>query len=124
MKVYAGYDFYSYNYNGVKIKPEDFDAAALHATQYIKHITLGRSDGYDGDELKYATCEIAEVYAELFVFKTGNEIKSENTDGYSVSYVTQGRDGESREDLFRRRAYAIANKWLSLTGLLYRGICR
>ena len=49
MKVYAGYDFYSCNYNGVKIKPEDFDAAALHATQYIKHITLGRSDGYDGD---------------------------------------------------------------------------
>ena len=33
MKVYAGYDFYSCNYNGVKIKPEDFDAAALHATQ-------------------------------------------------------------------------------------------
>ena len=124
MKVYANYEFYSDDYKGVKIKPEDFDAAALHATQYIKYITLGRSDSYDGDELKYATCEIAEVYLELFVLKMGNEIKSENTDGYSVSYVTQGRDGESREELFRRRAYAIANKWLSFTGLLYRGICR
>ena len=124
MKVYANYEFYSDDYSGVKIEPDDFSAAALHATQYIKYITLGRSDSYDGDELKYATCEIAEVYAELFALRSGNEIKSENTDGYSVSYVTQGKDGESREDLFRRRAYAIANKWLSLTGLLYRGICR
>lgn len=124
MKVYANYEFYSDDYSGVKIEPDDFSAAALHATQYIKYITLGRSDSYDGDELKYATCEIAEVYAELFALRSGNEIKSENTDGYSVSYVTQGKDGESREDLFRRRAYAIANKWLSLTGLLYRGVCR
>lgn len=123
MKVYANYEFYSDDYSGVKIEPDDFSAAALHATQYIKYITLGRSDSYDGDELKYATCEIAEVYAELFALRSGNEIKSENTDGYSVSYVTQGKDGESREDLFRRRAYTIANKWLSLTGLLYRGIC-
>lgn len=124
MKVYAGYDFYSYDYNGVKIKPEDFDAAALHATQYIKHITLGRSDGYDGDELKYATCEIAEVYEALLMYGSDeNEKKSENTDGYSVSYVTQGKEGESREELFRRKAYVIARQWLSSTGLMCRRVC-
>lgn len=124
MKVYAGYDFYSHDYNGVKIKPEDFDAAALHATQYIKHITLGRSDGYDGDELKYATCEIAEVYATLLMYGSDeNEKKSENTDGYSVYYVTQGKEGESREELFRRKAYVIARQWLSSTGLMCRRVC-
>lgn len=121
MKAYADYKFYVEEFGGKKIKGEDFTAASLHATQYIKHITLGRSDSYTGDELKYATCAVADAYQSVFG-KTEAEKKSENTDGYSVSYVVQGKDGESPEELFKRRAYESAKYWLANTGLLNRKV--
>lgn len=124
MKVYTSYAFYVEKYGGVEIKEDDFDAAILHATQYIKYITLGRSEEYTGDELQYATCAIADDYNSVFRKTRGKEKKSENTDGYSVTYVAQGKDGESGEELFKRKAYEIARYWLSNTGLLDRRVHR
>lgn len=122
MKVYTSYAFYVEKYGGVEIKEDNFDAAIMHATQYIKYITLGRSEEYAGEELQYATCAIADAYNSVFRNTNGKEKRSENTDGYSVTYVSQGKDGESCEELFKRKAYESARYWLSNTGLLDRGV--
>ena len=124
MKAYADYAFYVEKYGGEKIKEEDFVAASLHATQYIKYITLGRSEKYDGEEVQYATCAVAEAYNAAFnqAKNSGVGKKSETTDGYSVSYVVQGKDGESQEELFKRKAYEAARYWLANTRLLQRSV--
>ena len=53
MKIYADYEFYRNTYQG-KLAEENFGGLAIRATQYIRYVTLNRSDQYEGDELKYA----------------------------------------------------------------------
>lgn len=126
MNVYADICFYLDRYLGKEIPFEKYEKAALVASQYIRKITLGRSDDYVGDEVKYATCAVIEAYAETYNLTGGNnsagQIKSESTDGYSVSYVSQIKEGESKEELFRRKAYLAAYDWLQGTGLLDRRV--
>ena len=126
MKSYADYTFYVEDYGGDLIPDEKYKVAALNATQYIKYVTLGRSEKYVGEKLKYATCAAAEAYALAYNLtggkNTAGQIKSENTDGYSVSYVTQAKDGESQEELFKRKAYLAIKHWLQGTGLLSRRV--
>lgn len=126
MKLYADYEFYVTEYRGNEEKIENFERAIIHASQYIRHVTLGRSDNYNGEEPKYASCALADAYLSAYKLSgetnsTGQK-KSENTDGYSVSYVTQTIDGESSEELFKRKAYPIARQWLLGTGLLSRRV--
>lgn len=120
MRVYVDYDFYKEQ--GGTMDESVFNRAALKASAYIRSMTLGRSDCYVGDELKYATCEVADVFNVIFA--QGGEqigaIKSENNDGYSVTYVNEIAEGETREALFRRKAYDVARLWLVGTGLLNR----
>lgn len=122
MKSYADYTFYKERYGGTQDEA-DFEQNAMSASQYIRNITHGKSDGYDGDELKYATCESADALFSMSQ-ASGNsyrEKKSENTDGYSVTYVVEGRDGETLEELTERKVYGIVRKWILSTGLLYAG---
>lgn len=124
MDAYADYEFYIINYRGKAVSETDFPVAALNATQFIRMLTVGRSDRYEGDEIKYATCAAAEAYAQTFRLSESEtqtaEISSENTDGYSVSYVSQRQSGETQEALFKRKAYDAVRAWLSGTGLLSR----
>lgn len=126
MKPYADYDFYVNTYGGDIISYDKYNIAALNASQYIKYITLGRSENFSGEEVKYAVCAAAEAYAEVYDLAGENtsagQIKSENTDGYSVSYVVEGKDGESKEELFKRKAYPVIKQWLFGTGLLNRKV--
>lgn len=130
MKPYADYEFYIEKYNGNAISEENFAVAVIHASQFIRYVTMKRSDGYQGDELKYAACAAAEAYNSAFRLSADDpsrgDIKSENTDGYSVSYVAQSNDGETPEALFKRKAYDAMKYWLAGTGLLDRrcGIMR
>lgn len=125
MKLYADYQFYADTYKG-KMNEADFNQAIIHASQYIRYVTLGRSDNYNGNELKYASCTLADAYISAYKLSGGNnstgQKKSENTDGYSVSYVTQTKDGESAEELFKRKAYPLVRQWLATTGLLSRKV--
>lgn len=126
MKLYADYEFYVAEYRGNEDKIENFERAIIHASQYIRHVTLGKSDNYSGEELKYASCALVDAYLSAYKL-SGDENstdhkKSENTDGYSVSYVTQTIDGESSEELFKRKAYPIIRQWLLGTGLLNRRV--
>lgn len=126
MKLYADYEFYVTEYRGNEGEIENFERAIVHASQYIRHVTLGKSDNYSGEELKYASCALVDAYLSAYKLSgdensTGQK-KSENTDGYSVSYVTETIDGESSEELFKRKAYPIARQWLLRTGLLSRRV--
>lgn len=121
MKCYADYPFYTDQYHG-RMDKADFQRHILTASQYIRYLTRGRSDEYEGDELKYATCESADaLYLASKSLSGPGEKKSENTDGYSVSYVTQGKDGETIEELSNRKMNGVIRKWLLPTGLLYAG---
>ena len=125
MKAYADYEFYANTYRGTLDKAV-FNKAVLSASQYIRGATMGKSDSYDGDELRYAACEIAELQNSgadnrdgVSVYsQDGREIKSVNNAGFSVTYTTEGVDGETAEDLINRKSYAILKKWLVPTGLL------
>ena len=60
--------------------------------------------------IQQCICEIADA---LYIEENGGNIRSENNDGYSVTYT----DGENIHDKIRR----IAERYLLNTGLLYRG---
>lgn len=56
---------------------------------------------------------------ELKAGAGGMDIKSENNDGYSVTYVTEGADG--KPITVEKKAYKAAYPYLIHTGLMYRG---
>lgn len=122
---YADYAFYLDELNG-KMSEEEFLPASLYATFYIREITLGRSDNYEGCEVKLAMCAVADVYKSVYgsdgMSSGGGTLKSENTDGYSVSYATEAVDGQRKEDLFRAKAIMAARTYLARTGLLNRRV--
>lgn len=123
MFPYADYEFYTNNVHG-NLDEKSFRKEILEASYYLRYITLGKSDKSDVDDLKYAACAIAEMYVEeKKKHKTGaSRKKSENTDGYSVAYATEFKDGEVLEDLLSRKANQIARKYLATTGLLSRKV--
>ncbi|MBS6195478.1 MAG: hypothetical protein KH828_07860 [Clostridiales bacterium] len=124
MQLYVGYQYYAETYNGTMIPEEFFPKAAREASAFIREITHDMIVEVT-DDIRDAACGVAEVYySEDNNQGEGNdhrEVKSENTDGYSISYVTEGKDGESREETVRRKMYLAARKYLIHTGLLYAG---
>lgn len=124
MRIYADYEYYADTYKGTVIPEEAFPEAIRKASAFIREITHDRIDEVT-DDVRDAACSVAEVrYLESEAQSHGNdnrEVKSENTDGYSVSYVTEGRDGETREETVRRKMHLTARKYLIHTGLLYAG---
>lgn len=118
MRLYADKDFYSRTYGGTL--PDNVQERSLmNASRYLHTVTLGKADAFEGDELKYAACETADLYYRICIEQKKN-IRSENNDGYSATYVTEQTDGESLENLFQRQAYGIARKWLLTTGIMNR----
>lgn len=125
MNVYADYDFYRDIYHG-SMEEDDFNRYVLTASQYIRYLTMGASDKYEGDELRYAACSASDIY---YAISTGKQkgvksgvVKSENNDGYSATFVVEGTDGETKEDLAGRKIYSEIRKWLLPTGLLSRKV--
>lgn len=118
MISYTDYKFYAENYRGDMDK-NSFDHCILMASQYIRHITSGRADEYNGDELKFAACEVADIYHR---YESGQRVQSENNDGYSVSYASEGETGESTEQIRDKKSYQAVRKWLLASGLLNRKV--
>lgn len=121
MEAYVDYEFYADIYEG-KLEEDDFFGSVIKATSHVRRITFGRADFYvDGDEVKLATCAVCDVIAAEEKKRDANNgmpVSSENTDGYSVSYVSELESGESAEELLNRKAYKAAEVFLSPTGLL------
>jgi len=104
--------FYIENYGGErKIPASLFSLWGKRAEAVLIHITDGKIKGQENLEcVRFCICEIAE-----FLYKQENTsgIKSENNDGYSVSY--QERD-------IKKEILKIAETYLGETDLLYRGV--
>lgn len=123
MFPYAGYEFYVEKGHG-KLEKNVFEKEVLEASFYLRYLTLGKSDTVQPEELQYAACAIAEMYVEEKerLASGAARKKSENNDGYSVTFVAELKDGESTEELIARKAGWIAGKYLAATGLLNRKV--
>ena len=124
--VYATYEYYIEKYYGTAVPDEVFPRVIRKASQYIDHFTFGRIAEENVDEytaLPDCACDMAEaIYSMLESPENKREKKSESTDGYSVSYVTECVDGQSKEEVLKKKLYSIAKLYLSGTGLLYCGV--
>lgn len=121
MKVYADYAFYKDTYKG-KLSEEKFNTLVIQASQYIRYATMERSDSYEGDELKYAVCEVTEIYGQFESNTNGRIVQGESNDGYSITYAAEGASGELSEQVRDRKSYQALKKWIAWTGLLSRKV--
>ena len=109
------FDFYYSSYCGGKapvLEKADFDRIIRSATQEVgDFITFEGDCSLFGDQIKNCVCRVAEA---LFKGEASKGIKSENTDGYSVTYAdTDGGRAEVR---------SVVQAELGNTGLLFLGV--
>ena len=120
------YSYYRDVFGGRAVSEADFPRLARKARAYIQYLTGGRAEGCSVDAVRDAVCAVCDVYAaeEARLEKArgdAREVASENNDGWSVSYVTEGQAGRTHEETLREKAYQAAYPYLAFTGLLYRG---
>lgn len=100
--------FYGRTYGkDAKIPLESFHLWQMRAVAEINRITTEDISDFSDENIKMCVCEVAEF---LYENEKRDGIVSESNDGYSVHF----EKGE-------RKIYDIVNKWLSKSGLLYRG---
>lgn len=131
MDKYVDYEWYTNNYllgREPVIPATTFDYYATMASAEVKNVvTIGTDMTNPIDEVRAATCEVAEVLCQMdgnsqqedntAAVPTG--ISSEKVGEYSVTYSGNSFDDKAAEKRYRiHRAMA---KWLGVTGLLYRG---
>lgn len=124
MKIYADAAFYEDDYL-LRRKPvikAGFDYYARSASRIMNSLTFGRIDKLEEltDDIRMCCCEMAEhCYTNEKERRAAEGKTSEKNGTYSVTYSDKA---QSDEDIELKTALHIMNKWLSETGLLYRGI--
>lgn len=124
MKVYADDAFYedSYLLGRKPVVSAGFSFYARNASKIMSSLTFGRIDKLNDltEDIQMCCCEIAEhCYTNEKERKEAGGKTSEKNGTYSVSYSDKAL---SDTEISTSDAYRIMNKWLSETGLLYRGI--
>lgn len=109
--AYIDYEYYSNRFKGTTIPLADFEHVSLRAEEYINYITNNRITDISVP-VQHACCAVAE---KLYSMGAREGIRSETTDGYSVTYA----DNATLHHLL----YGSAEVYLADTGLLYRGVC-
>jgi len=139
--AYADYDFYKNEYFGASIEEADFPRLALRGSQYIDYITQGRAQARPQLEtVKMACCALAEQYQVIEMTQKlarkslGNalassegELSSQSVGDWSQSYLSGGDSAQAAANAAAAAQSGlaeIAQRYLGLTGLLYRGIGR
>lgn len=120
--MYVDYAYYQTKYNG-KLDQATFEQQEHQAEAYIRYLTM-RQALPDLDVVRDAVCSVADAYAAVYSSsgQSAGAVKSENNDGYSVTYVTDRTDGETLEAYAVRKAYEAARIYLLPTGLLNRSV--
>lgn len=115
---YVDYEYYKESFVGSKISKTAFPKYEARAEAHLHRITFGRVKSLleIPDEVKKAICAMAEINYQEDKKTLG--IRSENIDGYSVSY------GDFTSETKNAELYSAAKDYLSDTGLLYRGRSR
>ena len=126
----ADYGFYRDSYYGDFLTSDEFPKYATRADSYLEQLTMGR---YDDEHLpekvvtavKMAECAIAdqckteEVQKFAIAESLGaGTLASESVGAHSVSYRSGAEIKQSSEAEIR----TIVDRYLGMTGLLYRGI--
>ena len=128
--MYVSFDFYQQEYGGTM--PEiEFVRAEHRAEAFLRSVTYLQGDVFDKPNslIQFAVCAAADVYyASLAAQERQAEqgrsgtVRSENIDGYSVTYATDQADGESAEFALRRKAYDAVNPYLRAAGWIQRKV--
>lgn len=124
MKIYADAEFYTGKYllGRKPVISAGFDYYARSASRIMNRLSFGRIDklGELTDDIRMCCCEIAEhCYTNEKERKAAGGKTSEKIGTYSVTFSDKA---QSQEEISTADAGRIMNKWLSETGLLYRGI--
>ena len=108
--AYADYAYYIDTFRGNQLSEQEFASFAERAADWIDYLTDGKADGNGpySEKIKKACCAIAEVV-----------IVSASNDGYSESYANP-----NSQQTAEQRVLNVARRYLSGTGLLYRGVGR
>lgn len=119
--MYADYAYYTESFAGTKLSAEDFYIQARKAERFIDYVTQHRITEAT-NAVKNAVCAAAEALNDLNrqYVDIPNGIKSENTDGYSVTY-SDFEISKLREEENDAMLDAITRE-LSGTNLLYQGV--
>lgn len=120
------YKYYIEDFGGEKISTEsDFKRTINLAETHLCNFAFNRikNDVENEHLIKSCICEMCDAIYDMTLKDNGKVKKSENTDGYSVSYVTERIDGQDAEKALENKLYRIAKVYLGNTGLLYRGVC-
>lgn len=117
------YAYYSEQYGGNVIPEKRFLYTMQKAEMYLHAFTFDRLRGEALDNIvKNCLCDMAETIYNGERQRDEGMKKSENTDGYSVSYVTEAVDGQDQQEALRKKLYGITECHLMNTGLLYLGV--
>ena len=123
--MYVDYEYYRAEYGG-KMPEEAFPAAKRKAEAYIRYLTHLNGDIFSipNDMVKDAVCAAAEVYYKYNAQQQSGTplVKSENNDGYSVTYVTEQTDGKTAEEMVKKKVYDAVYPYLLPTGWLSRKV--
>ena len=120
MNIYADAAYYADTfYNSLQepvIAPEDRQMYLRKASAFLDSLFVRQKPEEPYlEEVKNACCEIADCF---YTEEKREGIVSENNAGYSVTYAKSS----SGLNMTQHKAYAIAQRYLANTGLLYRGI--
>lgn len=121
--MYVSYDFYKETLGGI-ITAEDFQRAETQAEAHIRALTYINGDIFavESDTVKVAVCAAAEVIYQHEQRGNAPALKSESNDGYAVSYVTEAQDGQTAEEVLRKKIYEAIRLYLLPTGWLSRKV--
>lgn len=120
--MYTDYSYYKNSFAGTLIPAEEFSSLANKAERFIDYLTMHRIEAVT-DSVKNAVCAAAEAVYEIQkqYANIPQGVKSENTDGYSVTFADF--DIEKFKQQEKSVMYDAIAQELSGTGLLYRGVC-
>ncbi len=108
------YSYYFNNYcSGQKsvLSDNDFAVYELRARAFLKAICTGELSEENRDDVFACVCSVAE---EMYIQAKHKNIKSENTDGYSVTFC----DNKNAQNSL----YRIANLYLGHLGVVHAGV--
>lgn len=126
--MYVTYQYYTDEFGG-SMPEKQFMQNERKAEAYIRKITYMHGDIFseEVEGVKDAVCAVADAFysvAGTFGQTGQGVVKSENTDGYSVTYATEQSDGQTKEELLQKKAHHAAYPYLLPTGWLSRKVGR
>lgn len=125
MVIEVSYGFYQESYGGNLVPEKSWERVLRKAEGYLNRVMHQPSRQSQLDLVKLALCEAAELIYQDEKQRAehgGRQVKSENTDGYSVTYAAEGESTGGTRDPLAGRIYSCIRRYLGHTGLLYAGV--